>query len=79
MNTTAVKKQMITCGGCSVEWTGDGRCHCSGCHNTFGGLTSFDAHRTQYGERGSCKKPEDIGLIQTEKGVWSAPFTQFKT
>lgn len=63
----------ITCGKCPAIWTGEARCHCSACCNTFGGVTSFDAHRVQYGEHGKCKKPEDIGLVLTEKGIWSVP------
>lgn len=60
---------------CGATWTGVSRCHCAaeGCHNTFGGATSFDAHRDQRGEHGRCKSPESLGLVQTEKGIWSVP------
>lgn len=60
---------------CGSQWTGAGRAHCTAknCHQTFGGVTSFDAHRKQYGEHGSCIDPATLGLVQTEKGIWSVP------
>lgn len=65
--------EYIRCGGCDSVWTGAARAHCSNCHITTGGVTSFDAHRKQYGERGSCIDPATLGLVQTEKGIWSVP------
>lgn len=65
----------LTCSGCENTWTGTGRCHCSGCHFTFGGLVSFSEHR--YGSfegKRKCKHPSKIGLIETEKGIWSAEY-----
>jgi hypothetical protein len=36
----------ITCAACGRRWTGRAPCHCSGCHQTFTGITAFDMHRT---------------------------------
>lgn len=53
--------------GCT--WTGLSRCHCSACHETFGGITGFDMHR-----RGSrCSGPENLGLKQNGAGIWVTP------
>jgi len=60
----------ITCAKCPAIWTGEGRCHCSKCHITYGGLTSFDNHR-----RGNkCAKPESLGLKDNGRGVWVADY-----
>lgn len=56
---------MISC-RCGAIWTGLGRCHCSGCHITVGGITAFDAHRRS----GKCLKPKTIGLHENDQGVW---------
>lgn len=64
---------LITCGGCAAEWTGAGKCHCSGCHETFSGIGLFDRHRSRYGEHGSCKSPADLPGIELRDGVWSYP------
>lgn len=61
---------MITCSKCPAEWTGDNRCHCSVCHITWGGLSSFDKHR-----RGkSCLTPESLSLADNGKGVWVSEY-----
>lgn len=60
-----------TCGGCTNTWTGLAQCHCSACHNTFGGISNFDRHRYN----GECRRPEDIGLAIGARGVWSEPFS----
>lgn len=52
------------CGGCNKTWTGRNRCHCRLCHETFGGLKGFDAHRP-----GECKDPASLGLTEKD-GVW---------
>ena len=62
-----------TCSSCVKEWTGTSRCHCSGCHETFSGITTFDSHRVSNTGRGKCKSPNHMGLEQNEKGVWSIP------
>jgi hypothetical protein len=62
-----------TCGGCDKNWTGTSRCHCSACHETFSGITTFDLHRQANSKRGKCKKPAYIGLVKNDKGVWSVP------
>ena len=66
----------IAHGECGATWTGAASMHCSGCHQTFGGLSLFDAHRTGYGDRGSCKDPRamrvgGLGLqLDDAAGVW---------
>lgn len=52
---------------CGAWWTGSGRCHCGGCHETFSGLTAFDRHRTQDGEHGTCWPPAERGLEVAER------------
>lgn len=66
--------ELIRC-KCGATWTGVARAHCTAddCHQTFGGVTSFDQHRIANAGRGKCKDPAKMGLIQTEKGVWSVP------
>lgn len=75
--------QANTCSGCRATWTGLSACHCSGCHNTFAGLVLFDAHRTQHGEFGACRRPADMvmtsGFRRGEpvmffrEGIWRGP------
>lgn len=72
-----------TCSGCSTTWTGVSACHCSGCHQTFAGANLFDAHRTQYGEHGTCRRPADMvatsgiragePLMFFREGMWRGP------
>ena len=61
----------ITCSKCGASWTGQGRCHCSGCCNTFGGITSFDQHRKGY----KCIDPAKLGLTLNSRGVWVSDYT----
>lgn len=69
------------CNGCDRRWSGMNMAHCSVCHHTFGGVGSFDKHRsgskpgTKTGIRraGECTPPADIGLTQNEHGTWVAP------
>ena len=56
---------VATCKGCDARWTGTRPCHCQACHQTFGGLTAFDAHQTRRG----CAAPEALGLEQ-RAGIW---------
>lgn len=58
----------FTCSGCNSVWTGLNRCHCSKCHETFGGVSSFDKHLQP--RRKKCIYPEKLGLTQNEQGVW---------
>lgn len=61
----------ITC-RCGASWTGENRSHCAAknCHHTFGGVTSFDAHR----RNGKCIHPSLLGLRQNAKGIWVAEY-----
>lgn len=62
--------EVITC-RCGAEWTGLGRCHCSKCHTTFGGLTSFDKHR----KNEICLHPEELELIE-KNNVWVGTYSE---
>lgn len=67
---------VITCSGCTAEWTGVSRAHCSGCHHTFTGITAFDRHRDAGGDdepHGFCHAPDVCGLVEREQGIWGAP------
>lgn len=73
------------CGQCDARWTGQNTAHCmaQGCHQTFTGITAFDAHRTgshtESGERivdkgkteprgpRRCLLPADVGLVDAER------------
>jgi hypothetical protein len=43
--------------------------HCGSCHQTFGGLKGFDAHR----RRGVCVLPTELGMVADPRGVWHSP------
>lgn len=63
---------------CGAWWTGAGRAHCGGCHETFSGITAFDLHRSQAGEHGTCRAPADVGLEVAERPygpLWRSPGT----
>lgn len=68
---------MIVHGACGKSWTGAGRVHCGGCHETFTGETAADKHRTGvFGVDRRCLPPMEAGLVAREKpwGVlWGAP------
>lgn len=49
-------KVWATC-RCKARWTGLGRAHCSGCHNTFSSVSLFDQHLTGVG---ACLSPESM-------------------
>jgi hypothetical protein len=58
--------------GCPAPGLGSRRAHCSGCHNSFSGLSAFDRHQTLDG--GShCHDPAARGLVQRPDGVWRLP------
>lgn len=42
--------------------------HCTVCHNTFSGVTYFDAHRSD----GYCHNPASLGL-QLQDALWATP------
>jgi hypothetical protein len=46
-----------SCGGCSTNWRGTSRVHCSHCHRTFARISLFEKHRKI---KGSCIDPETI-------------------
>lgn len=65
-----------SCAGCGASWTGSRPCHCAapGCHQTFAGLTLFDAHRsTRGGEHGSCLDPLKLDGVEFRDGMWRSP------
>lgn len=56
---------MARCAECKETWTGKNRCHCSGCHRTFGGVGGFDRHRRDF----KCLPPEECGMT-LEDNIW---------
>lgn len=66
-----------TCSGCDKRWSGFNMAHCSVCHETFGGVGSFDKHRAGTKDKcrsiGECTPPAEMGLTQNTHGTWVAP------
>lgn len=74
----------FTCGGCGATWRGTAVAHCGGCHRSFSGPSTFDDHRSQYGDRGACLDPATV-LVKTgpragtpllvlrPDGIWAGP------
>lgn len=67
----------ISHGACGRSWKGSAAMHCSGCHETFSGLSLFDLHRTQNTYSGSCKDPKmmriDRKKLRLVESVWHRP------
>lgn len=57
---------------CGAWWTGYNRSHCAACHETFSGVTAFDAHH-----RNGHKHPSKVaGLIAIPRSygrMWGPP------
>lgn len=53
---------VATCGGCKARWhqAGNRTGHCSGCHRTFSGVTTFDAHQRMDDGRNVCLDPATL-------------------
>ena len=49
-------------GACGKTWRQRGSTtgHCAGCHETFEGITLFDAHFTRDDEKLACKNPNEM-------------------
>lgn len=69
-----------TCQGCSVTWRGLAPAHCSACHETFSGVSTFDEHRKAGNGRGRCLDPLTIldstgkrRMVRRADGVWRSP------
>ncbi len=60
---------------CYVTLTGYRTSHCSGCHETFGGVGGFDLHQKDRpdGRGVICAGPATLGLERSERGVWVRP------
>src|SRR5215469_12294033 len=51
-------------------------CHCGACHQTFTGLTLFEAHQDVNYNRApviKCGDPRAQGLAQDDRGTWGTP------
>jgi hypothetical protein len=50
------KRRATSCGGCDTRWrqVGNRAGHCSQCHQTFSGITAFDAHQATRDGRVIC-------------------------
>lgn len=61
----------ITHGECGKTWTGHGRAHCSGCHETFNSYRGSDRHRIgAHGVDRHCTDPAAVGLVRRADGIW---------
>lgn len=77
MTASATLKSLSTwtrCGRCETRWTSASQLHCSGCHQQFGSLAVFEAHRVN----GHCVDLTGTNFIKvTLKGctipVWRSP------
>lgn len=74
-----------TCSGCKKSWTGLSPQHCSGCHETFSGTGTGDAHRVgRHGvktgsDRRRCLSIEEMeakGLVLNERGIWAPKYEE---
>ena len=66
---------------CGARWIRPGACHCAGCHETFTGISAFDAHRRD----GKCHDPatltnskgRPVGLVRRQDAsgclMWGWP------
>lgn len=48
--------------GCGAVWSNASWAHCAGCHRTFVGVGSFDAHRVWVGGGRVCVDPVVAGF-----------------
>jgi len=63
----------ITHGACGKTWTGAGRAHCSGCHETFSTDGVASKHRIgTFGIDRRCAHPATVGLV-LRGGIWRGP------
>jgi hypothetical protein len=53
---------IATHGECGAEWqqSGNKTGHCSGCHRTFSGISTFDAHQRIVDGRNVCLDPAEL-------------------
>lgn len=67
----------IGCSGCPARWGGTNTAHCSGCHQTFTGVTAFDKHRAggHAASTRTCVDPASVGLVRADRGYpcWGSP------
>ena len=65
------------CTRCTNRWGGLNTAHCAACHETFTGLTAFDAHRTGSHAKSTrhCANPTDVGLVNAGRAYpcWGFP------
>lgn len=62
---------IYSCRLCSNKWSAQSAAHCAAdCHETFSGVTFFDAHR----KAGTCLDPESLGLgLVFHEDMWITP------
>ena len=74
-----VASGLIKCTKCNSSWGGLVTGHCTGCHQTFTGITAFDAHRDGSHARSTrhCVEPSTEGLVDAGRGYpcWGFPGT----
>lgn len=59
---------------CGAAWGGLRTAHCAICHETFGGVGTFDKHKP-----GQCRDPQDCGMVVLRVSgtspIWGYPNT----
>ncbi len=78
--TETRRQKLHGCGRCDARWDGAAMCHCSSCHATFGGVSSFDRHRAgskpgsgNHFKQGECTDPSLLGYELNKHGTWVTP------
>lgn len=73
----AAPPNATTCARCQKWWGGLNTGHCTGCHQTFTGITAFDRHRTGSHARDTrtCLDPAEVGLVESDRAYpcWANP------
>jgi hypothetical protein len=70
-----------SCSKCAVRWNGYDTAHCAACHETFTGISAFDAHRAGlHGRKRYCLLPDYIGLVDANRAYpcWGIPSAEEK-
>lgn len=79
----------LTTHGCGKSWKqrGNRTGHCSGCHETFEGLSLFDAHFDRSGLKLACRDPREMEFNGSPlefdsthgDGTWHEDRTKWRT
>ena len=78
---------MTACRICEREWTSMKACHCTGCHEHFASISSFDSHQDDGGcrtdwkgsTRGAGTKNPQVLTYVDDAWTWTAAETNTPT